>query len=292
MKAPKDICFVKLDDARRLSYSEYGDSGGVPILSFHGGLSSRLDVAPIDDVAKRLGIRIISPDRPGIGLSTYQPKRRLIDWPNDVKSLVDHLNIERFSVIGWSCGGPYAAVCGVWFPKRVASVAMLSSNVPFELFPTHKGLSFDDRALLFLSRWAPPLASLALRLSIQFVSAQNLRAGMKRVLADVDIEAIDREGPPQYSLSFIKESMREGPRGNVRDYRIFGDPWGFELRDLLVPVYLWEGSKDRTGPPEYSQLLLDQIPNATLNVVPGEGHISLLRNHAEEILLPLADPLR
>ncbi len=292
MKAPDDIYFVALDSDRRLSYSQYGDPMGVPILSFHGGLSSRLDVAPIDDVAKRLGIRIIAPDRPGIGLSTYQPRRKLTDWPNDVRTLVDTLEIDRFSVLGWSCGGPYAAVCGVFFPKRVASVAMLSSNVPFEIFPTHKGLSFDDRALLFLSRWAPPLASLVLRLSIQLVSEQQLHAGMKRVLADVDIEAIDRQGPPQYSLAFIKESIRQGPRGNVREYRIFGDPWGFELRDLCVPVYLWEGSKDRTGPPEYSRLLLDQIPNSTLQIVPGEGHVSLLRNHAEEILRPLADPLR
>ena len=37
---------VTLPDGRELAYEEYGDPVGFPVLSFHGGLSSRLDAAP------------------------------------------------------------------------------------------------------------------------------------------------------------------------------------------------------------------------------------------------------
>ena len=72
---------VTLPDGRTLAYEEYGDPDGRPVLSFHGGLSSRLDAAPADQAALTLGVRIVSPDRPGMGLSTYQPGRRLSTGP-------------------------------------------------------------------------------------------------------------------------------------------------------------------------------------------------------------------
>src|SRR5271167_4350698 len=84
---------VTLPDGRELAYEEYGDPAGDPVLSFHGGLSSRLDAAPAHQAALDLGVRLISPDRPGIGLSTFQPGRRLLDWPADVAALTEALGI-------------------------------------------------------------------------------------------------------------------------------------------------------------------------------------------------------
>ena len=146
---------VTLPDGRELAYEVYGDPAGDPVLSFHGGLSSRLDAAPAHQAALDLGVRLISPDRPGIGRSTFQPGRRLLDWPADVAALTEALGIDRFAVMGWSCGGPYAAACGARMSDRVTAVGLLSSAVPFELVGTTKGLARDDRLLLFLVRSAP-----------------------------------------------------------------------------------------------------------------------------------------
>ena len=73
---------VELPDGRVLAYENYGDPGGFPVLSFHGGLSSRLDAEHAHSAAVASGVRLVSPDRPGIGLSTFQPGRRLLDWPD------------------------------------------------------------------------------------------------------------------------------------------------------------------------------------------------------------------
>jgi len=278
---------VALPDGRELAFEEYGDPGGRPVLSFHGGLSSRLDAAPAHAAAVELGVRIVSPDRPGMGRSTYQPGRRLLDWPSDVGILTDTLGISRFAVMGWSCGGPYAAVCAAKMPERVTAVGLLSSAVPFELFGTKKGLSNDDRILLFLVRWAPWLASALLRVSIADASETRLYREIRRSFPAVDAAALKERGPVADAVAFIKESMRQGTAGCLQDYRVFGNPWEFALSEVTAPVHIWEGGEDHTGPPEYRDLLLRHLPDARISIIPGEGHLSLLQHQAPAILSEL-----
>ena len=257
------------------------------MLSFHGGLSSRLDAAHAHGAAVAKGVRLVSPDRPGIGLSTYQPGRRLTDWPADVGRLADALGIGRFAVMGWSAGGPYAAVCAAEMQGRVTAAALLSSAVPLDLYGTTRGLTMEDRTLLLLARRVPWLASAVIDISI--ISASNarlLRAAM-RAFPPADRTILTEWGPPDLALAFVREAVRQGTKGCVQDYRIFGDPWGFSLGEVKVPVQIWEGSDDRTGPPGYRAFLQEHIPHATVTVVPGEGHLSLLPHQAPAIFSAL-----
>ena len=59
---------MKLKDGRTLGFAEFGDLKGKPLFYFHGWPSSRLSAAKFDLVAKKLHIRLISPDRPGYGI--------------------------------------------------------------------------------------------------------------------------------------------------------------------------------------------------------------------------------
>ncbi|MHC4055862.1 alpha/beta hydrolase, partial [Bradyrhizobium sp. 25ACV] len=61
-------------------------------------------------------MRIIAPERPGFGLSTYQRQRTLADWAGDVAILASHLGLKKFGVAGISGGGPYAAACAALLP--------------------------------------------------------------------------------------------------------------------------------------------------------------------------------
>lgn len=279
---------MRLPDGRTMGYAEYGDPDGVPVLSFHGGLSSRIDCASAADICSRLGIRLISPDRPGMGRSDFQPGRTLRDWPQDILDLADHLEIDRFAVMGWSAGGPYAAVCGQAIPARVTAGALLASAVPFEGIGAWRGLDRADQILLVLSRWAPWGATLLLLVSVKWMPAALLQKEMAKTLAPADIAALKRAGPPEAAIAFAKEALRGGARGVIQDYRIFGAPWGFRLEDVRVPMHVWQGTDDSLAPPAYPRLLANRLPGATLTLVPGEGHISLLRNHAEAILGDLA----
>jgi pimeloyl-ACP methyl ester carboxylesterase len=53
-----------------------------------------------EQLTTELHLRFISLDRPGMGLSDFQPARRFGDWPADVIALADRLDIGRFAVLG------------------------------------------------------------------------------------------------------------------------------------------------------------------------------------------------
>ena len=279
--------WVTLPDGRVLAYEEYGLPTGFPILSFHGGLSSRLDAAPAHEAAVAKGVRLISPDRPGMGLSTYQPARRLTDWPADVKALTESLGVERFAVMGWSAGGAYAAICAAKMGDRVTAAALLSSAVPLDLYGTTRGLTFEDRTLLFLSRRTPWLASALMTVSIVNASNARLFRAVMRSFPPADRTVLTEWGPPDRALAFVREALRHGTEGCVQDYRIFGDPWGFSLEEIRIPVHIWEGADDRSGPPGYRTFLKRNVPQASVTVVPGEGHLSLLPHQAPAIFASL-----
>src|SRR5512136_1482675 len=109
---------IALSDGRTLAYAEYGDPTGQPVFFFHGMPGSRL-FRPPDQITAKVGVRLITTDRPGYGLSTFQPGRRFLDWPGDIAQLADHLNMEKFAVMGHSAGGPYVAACAYALPQRV-----------------------------------------------------------------------------------------------------------------------------------------------------------------------------
>jgi pimeloyl-ACP methyl ester carboxylesterase len=275
---------VTLTDGRALAYEEYGDPAGTPVLSFHGGLSSRLDAATADTAAQELGVRLISPDRPGMGQSDFQPNRTLLDWPHDVTELANTLGLGSFAVMGWSAGGPYAAVCAAKLADRINAVALLSSSVPLDRFGTTKGLTIDDRIMLFLTERAPRLASALMRLTIADASDKRLHRELNRSFPKVDRAILEEGDTAMQVVAFVRESMRNGTEGCILDYRIFGAPWGFELEEIEAPVSIWEGTDDHTGPPEYRAYLEQHIAHATVTLVPQEGHLSLLPHHANEIL--------
>src|SRR5256885_812391 len=58
--------FVQLESGAVVAFEEYGDPNGVPVIFCHGWPSSRTMARLTDEPARDLGIRIISPDRPGI----------------------------------------------------------------------------------------------------------------------------------------------------------------------------------------------------------------------------------
>lgn len=80
-----------------------------------------LRASAIESLFHPLGIRVIAPERPGFGLSTVQPNRRIMGWPADIQALARHLSLSRFAILGGSGGGPYALACAQGLPQDMMS---------------------------------------------------------------------------------------------------------------------------------------------------------------------------
>src|SRR5207253_2308566 len=138
--------FVQLESGAVVAFEEYGDPNGVPVIFCHGWPSSRIMARLTDEPARDLGIRIISPDRPGISGSSLQPDRKLTDWPALVERIADHLAIRDFRMLAISGGAPYAYATAAAMPERVRAMAIVGGAPPLAEVS-------DTKALLPLYRW-------------------------------------------------------------------------------------------------------------------------------------------
>ena len=134
---------LTLPDGRKLGFAEWGDPEGKPIFHFHGSSSSRLEHPYLEH--HLVGVRLVTIDRPGHGLSSFQPSRQLLDWPRDVDTLADHLGLGTFAVSGWSFGGPYAMACAFSFPERLTAVGLISSFAPYNRPGSTAGMASSVR---------------------------------------------------------------------------------------------------------------------------------------------------
>jgi pimeloyl-ACP methyl ester carboxylesterase len=81
------------------------------------------------------------------------------------------------------------------------------------------------------------------------------------------------------------ESSRRGGRGPQHDSALMISPWDFDPAAIKLPVQMWQGAQDRNAPPAMAEYLAGVIPGCDLQVYPAEGHVSIIVNHIEEILV-------
>jgi pimeloyl-ACP methyl ester carboxylesterase len=153
---------ITLADVRGLGYAEWGDPGEPPVLYFHGTPASRLDPVCFPDAPAQAGVRLISVDRPGIGLSSFKRHRKIADWPADVAELADQLELERFGVVGWSGGGPYALACAASIAHRLSGAVSVAGVGRGDRPGALDGMSRQEARLTRLCQKAPPVARLVL----------------------------------------------------------------------------------------------------------------------------------
>ena len=262
---------LRLADGRRLLLTRYGDLRGFPVLYCHGGLSSRLDVASAAPAARRAGVQIVAPDRPGIGGSDRRPRYQLLDWPGDVEQVADALGMPRFAVMGWSFGAAYATACAYALPDRVTRATLLASPIPRDWSGMIEQLNRLDRFLLRGSATAPVVDRQFLRL-MRATTRHAPRVFLKQTLRSLDPQS--RRAISRHPDAFVAATLAglHDLDGVLDDYRIWNRPWGFALQELRSPVQVWHGRQDTLCPAQWAERLAGVIPDAALTVIPEAGH--------------------
>lgn len=269
---------LELPDGRTLAWSEYGAAGGEPLLFFHGLPSSRRFAGALANDAASLNLRVVAPDRPGFGKSTFQPGRTFVDWAADVQALADHLGIDRFSVAGISGGGPYTLSVAHALPERVRAAGVISGGGDMSAPDAFEGMHAENRALfeLALSGGSDAVAE-AMAPALDMLQADPDAAfeASTAGLPEADLEILHRRPDIRAALRLDGiESLRNGLEGTAHEVCMFVQPWGFDVAEITVPVVIFHGDDDRNAPLSHAQALADRIPDAELVVWTGMGHLT------------------
>lgn len=272
-----DDKMLLLHDGRTLAYTEYGTSSGKALFYFHGGADSRLEARFLAEQAKHARIRLIGIDRPGMGLSRFKAGRRLLDWPDDVVELADHLRIDHFAVVGVSGGGPYALACAYKIPSRLTACGIVA------------GEWHANHFLSFLTKFLPWL--LIPIVGHFFRDEEHARKSLLQFTKNWPDPDRNSVALPEISDLFaasIVEAFRQGAKGPAYDGMLVRRPWGFKLEEITFPtLYLWHGEQDRDVPVAMGRAVAERLVQCKATYYSGEGHISLIANHREEMVTTL-----
>ena len=286
-----------LSDGRALAYLEYGDPDGFPIFAFHGTPGSRVWFSEGDETSEAHGVRLITVDRPGFGNSHQKSGRTFIHFADDVRELAQSLEIDSFSVMGVSGGGAYAAACAYKYPDLVFKAGVISSADQFENGKPPKGMAFANRISFILSRRFPWLISYLLKQQKQtidnhpdkYVESISKNTGH---LCESDREIISKRENAEEILVQMKEAFKNGVSGTVSEMRLYCREWGFDAKDIQVPVELWHGCDDTLVPIASAQSLAKKLPNCQAHYVEGKGHfLTDDEDIWKKILVSLKNPM-
>ena len=284
----------KLNDGRDLGYSIIGDIQGKPVLFFHGWPGTRLDVAYFTAEAKQLGIRLISIDRPGCGLSTYQKGREMSDLKDDILQLLDHLKIAKISVLGFSTGGVYALDLASTYPDRINIVGIVSGVPYYKLEYVKKDYTHLVTAMRIIPK-IPFFGQLITRIITDIGLNKYKRKPEKEFeksiqkLPEIDKKTWNIPKLKRWFLDeYIPDLLESSRKGITQDLMLlmksFANPKErpSEIQDNF-PVHFWHGFSDDVVPATTSIQQTKLFKDSDLVIYLGEGH-KVIYTHFQEII--------
>ncbi|KAA6186216.1 alpha/beta hydrolase [Thiohalocapsa marina] len=291
----QQLRFLTLADGRRLAFSEFGAPDGQAVLYCHGFPSSRHEARLLHDQALRAGARIIAADRPGYGRSDPQPGRCILDWADDLTRLADHLQLDRFALLGVSGGGPYALAGAARAPTRIAACALVCPLGPIYIDSVLSQMNWAVRTNLMIGRQPHWLGDLLFGMptTIMLHHWPHLVEDVRSIAAPPADRVCLAEGNNAEILNqTIADAMAHGARGAREDLVLYAHDWQIPFSDISLPIHIWHGSADGTVPVEHARWYAEHLSGARLTELPDEGHYSVPLGHGATILKDLlADPL-
>ena len=251
-------------------------------MSLHGTPGSRLGRWPNEELYKELGVCMVTHDRAGYGRSTRRRGRTVADEAEDVLQLADSLGFERFGVSGGSGGGPHVLACAALLLDRVIRATCVVGIAPLG----SPGLERDawlagmDPENIKEFGWAEAGEEvLAVELEREHGAMEKRVAeDPSTILGAFDISESDKTqlARPEFR-QVIRESTPEqavnGVWGWVDDDLAFQRPWGFDVRDISVPVLVKYGETDVLVPAAHGAWLATNVPDCVVKIDDEAGHM-------------------
>ncbi len=263
----------------RTSY--YIDEGkpGQRAVVFMGGQGTSLEAFQLTEFARssreELGVRVISIERNGFGESELNLDLRYPDYNAEVLAVLDHLGVDRFSIVAISGGGAYAAHLAAAVPGRVRSLhaaAATSSTLPTRA-PRDCTPTFEQRNVSNLFWYQNPKAWWAIAPGSPVLAVP----GWQDTAYNDAVRSFYLNGGPVDPSALSHEARLPCLDGAI-----------VNAAAITSPAYMYWGGADTTVSTTVLGHWQAALPNIVkTKVYPGEGHTVQYR-HWDQILTDIA----
>jgi len=278
---------VKLPGGRVMEALLGGDPVGYPLVLHHGTPGDMTSYTDWHALCRDRGLRLIVASRPGYAESSRMPHRSVAGAAADIADILDWLGHKSFVTLGWSGGGPHALACAALLPGRCVAAATLAGVGAYgEDLDFLAGMGPENVAEFgaaakgeeALRQWLNENAA-----AYRSITGREIAEALGGLVPEVDKRALVGDFADHLAAVF-RRSLVHSFDGWIDDDLAFVRPWGFKLGEIGVPVTVWQGELDLMVPLAHGRWLLEKIPGATRQIVPGQGHISLAVNFRSKML--------
>ncbi|KAH9321586.1 hypothetical protein KI387_016225, partial [Taxus chinensis] len=254
------------------------------------------------EVLEKLGVYLVSFDRPGYGESDPNPERSVKSIAFDIEQLADQLELgPKFYIMGISIGGHSVWSCLKYIGHRIQGAALISPVINYRWPGFPKQLSAEayrqqerqDQWALRVLYYAPWLTYWWMT-QTWFSSSTAIKGDWKSFNSQDNEMRIKASANGDF-VRRIKTSVQQGVFESLhRELMVMFGKWDFDPMDLKVDaggnnisasVHIWQGDEDALVPVILQRYICKRLPWIQYHELRGAGHLYyLIPRNADGIL--------
>ncbi|CAJ0909456.1 12997_t:CDS:10 [Entrophospora sp. SA101] len=279
LAAPRLTQRVRLKSGRVVSFSEVGDRNGFPVFVFLGMGCVRYFIAFFDDLASSYGLRLLCPDRPGVGLSddVKEDQQHILKWPDIIKELCEILSIDKFFIMAHSAGAPYALACAIKIPEKLqGTIYLVCPWISTTVTNNFKWLKYVPTPIMKFTH----TAGISLQQILNGKQPYSTKPSHQRNSGASALPTSSLENKQKLGMAILKASFAENLSGANNDLMMCFErrhSFGFSYTDIDHPVHVFHGTKDDRIPVAAVKWMENNMPDCKLTLIEGGKHSLLLR---------------
>lgn len=253
----------KTSDGLTLYYTDQGE--GVPILCLSGLTRNSNDFSYID--GNLPGTRLIKMDYRGRGRSDWATDYTTYSIPResmDALELMDHLQIDRFAILGSSRGGLCAMTIGVIAMHRLIGVAFNDIGPEIDPQGIDVIMNFIGRAPIWKTLNEAALARPNAMVGFENVPDSRWREECEKLFHQTP-DGLMNTYDPKLRDAILEASLQDVP-----------DLWPFFNAFTDIPVAVIRGENSDLLSQQTFEKMQKSLPNAIMTNVKDRGHIPFL----------------
>ncbi|MFV1871854.1 MAG: alpha/beta fold hydrolase [Oleiphilus sp.] len=290
---------LTLNDGRKLSYLDMlshpeSDVEDVVVV-LHNMMGSAFELPnSVNTLLKENKVRILIPERPGYGDSSPSIGRTHQDFCQDLRELLDFLNISKVKLVAHSIGGAYALAMAEFLPERVERIAMVNAITRMADMLTAKPVPVLIKAVHQSLRFAPflidPIMKMAVGKDLEHFYSQQLNyMRPTREGRAADINLLAQPEFRRYCLKNLKQSSKQGLSIWSEELKLSLVEWPFSVRNKDIEYQFWHGDEDDVISINAAIRLAKDLNTKAFFRMKDETHF-LFPRHVHEVIKHLINP--